>query len=198
MINLQGKSGCVFGLRGTGKSTFVNTILHNFGKRAFLYDTVGEAPPNEVYAIYQPHDSNSVSELENIITIVVNSSKYRLIAIDETNRFAPSKPAPLPKKISMLNDQLRHYGLGVLYIARRPCQLNQDLTELADYLFIFHLKGKSDITYLENISQGLGEAVLNLPLYHFIQVNPDRTYKQLAPIEPTDKWLKHATKMIPK
>jgi hypothetical protein len=198
MIDLTGKTACIFGLRGTGKSTLSHYILSQAGSRGFLYDTLDESPPNAKYASFTPKIKNSDLELSNIITLLVKSSQYKTIGIDEANRYCPSKPAPLPPVIADLNDHCRHYGMTVLYIARRPCQLNQDLTELSDYLFIYHLKGKADISYLENISQGLGEAVLQLKEFHFIQVNPDRSYKEYPPVEVDQTWIKHAKNLLPK
>lgn len=201
MIDLTGKTSVVFGLRGTGKSTLAEYLASEYGKLAFIYDTLGECPLTAKYASYKPDKRvppESVSELENILLLLIKSSKYRFIGIDEANRYCPSKPSPLPPVVANLNDQCRHYGLSVVYIARRPCQLNQDLTELADYMFIFHLKGKADISYLENISAGLGEAVLSLKDYHFIVVYPDRSYKEFPAISANDEWLNRAKSLIPK
>jgi hypothetical protein len=72
--------------------------------------------------------------------------------------------------------------MGVGYICRRPSQLNTDLTEIADYLFIFQLGGKNDIQYLNDLKQGLGEAVKNLPPFHFVTVYPDRSFRVSNPV----------------
>ena len=189
MIDLHRKTFVVFGLRGTGKSTLNNHIANSFGSKCLIYDTLNEVPDDAKYDAYNPKIRNNTSELAMLIRSVKNSSTYELLLIDEANRFCPSKPSPLPPEVADINDQCRHYNLSLGYIARRPCQLNQDLTELADYMFIFHLKGKADIAYLRNISEGLGEAVLNLPQYYFIQVNPDRSYQVMKPIRPDLKWL---------
>jgi len=103
--------------------------------------------------------------------------------IDEANRYCPSKPATLPRAIADLNDYRAHYGLATVYIARRPVQLNQDLTDLANYLFIFRLTGKHDIDYLNDLANGIGDAVAALEPYHYILVNPDRSYSVLSPVQ---------------
>jgi len=84
--------------------------------------------------------------------------------------------------IADLNDQCRHYHLGVVYIARRPSQLNQDITELSDYMMIYHLTGHRDNLYLNDIVAGLGDSAKALPPYHYILVRPDRSYHVMAPI----------------
>lgn len=197
MINLAGKTYVSLGLKGTGKSTLNNYILGAFKGSALYYDTLHEAPDSAPYDIYRPRDRYSVAELETIIKAIIPANlnalpKYRLVVIDETNRFCPSKPAPLPPAIADLNDQCRHYLMTAGYIARRPSQLNQDLTELADYIFIFRLTGKNDIAYLNDTVTGLGDAVQALGKYEFITVFPDRAFKICAPIKPDDAWLDRA------
>jgi hypothetical protein len=191
-IDLKRKNAVTFGLRASGKSTFVNKVTEDHGARALLYDTLHEAPKDAPYYSYKPKNRNSVAELEAVILKLKDSRQFDLFVIDECNRFAPSKPTPLPPQLADLNDQSRHYGLSVIYIARRPCQLNQDLTELADYMFIFALTGKSDIKYLNDISGGLGDTVLQLQQYQFVVVNPNRSYFIANPITPSEKWLSSA------
>ena len=201
MIDLTGKTGVIVGLKGTGKSTFANKILNEFGSNAIYYDTVWEAPENALFDIYRPRNRYSVAELSAVITSVVPANvnllpKYRLLVIDECNRFCRPKPANLPDAVADLNDQCRHYLMSALFIARRPSQLNQDLTELADYLFIFRLTGKNDIMFLENTVSGLGDAVLSLQKYEFICVNPDRSFDICEPVQADELWLNRAKSLI--
>ena len=195
-VDLVRKTFCLFGLRGTGKSTLANHIADSFGWKGLVYDTLGEVPADAKYHSYVPKARNSVIELESVIASIRDTRQFTLFMIDEANRFAPSKPSPLPPHLADLNDQCRHYGMSIGYIARRPVQLNQDLTELADYLFIFHLKGIRDIRYLNDISDGLGEAVLNLKGFQFVLVLPDRSFRVHNPIVASENWLKAAKSHI--
>lgn len=174
----------------------MNHIAERTGSKALVYDTLGEAPAAAKYHTFKPANRNSARELEMVIAMIKDTRQFTLFMIDEANRFCPSKPAPLPPEVADLNDQRRHYGLSVGYIARRPCQLNQDLTELADYLIIFHLKGIRDIRYLEDISAGLGKAVLALKGYQFVLVMPDRSFRLHNPIPASEAWLKSANRHI--
>lgn len=181
MLDFENKAFCIFGLPDSGKSTLANYILAQYGSSAFVYDTLREYP-SEPFDSYPPTDQYDVVELEGIIRAAMTGGRYSLIVIDEANRFCPSKPVPLPQVIADLNDWRAHYGIAVGYIARRPVQLNQDLTELSHYIIIFCLKGKNDIQYLNDLSAGLGDAVSQLPLYHFIVVDPLRNYQRYAPV----------------
>ena len=201
-IKLKSKVFCCFGLRGTGKSTLVNSIATKYGKKAFLYDTLNESPTQSTYYSYTPVKRNSVAELERIVQLITpgdNSSSrklpYSMFIIDEANRFCPTKPHPLPPIIADLNDQCRHYKLSVGFVARRPCQLNQDITELADYLFIFHLTGRRDIAYLNDISRDLGDAVSRLKGYNFVVVYPSREYQTVRAITPGQFWVERAERL---
>lgn len=166
MLDLENKGVCIFGLPDSGKSTLNNYILTRYGPAAFVYDTLNEYGDDPYYS-YSPKNRNDVREMETVVRRAFNSLQYRLIAIDETNRFCPPKPAPLPQAIADLNDWRAHFRLAVIYIARRPVQLNQDLTELAHYLICFHLDGKNDTAYLNDLKSGLGDTVSSLPRYHF-------------------------------
>lgn len=188
-------SFCIFGLKGSGKSTLVDYILRQYGPQALLYDTLHEAPQDAPYDFIRPKHRYNLAELEAVIGPLrtTKQNRYKLFMIDETNRFAPSKPAPLPSALADLNDQNRHYHLAVGYVARRPSQLNQDLTELATYLFLFHLAGRNDVKFLNNLATNLGDTVANLPEYHFVLVPPRRSeFQVMKPITPDKSFLHRA------
>jgi len=184
MLDLNSKGFCIFGLPDSGKSTLTNHILNAYGKGAFVYDTLAEYD-TEPYDSYIPEDRNNPAELEQITRNILASHRYSLFVIDEANRFCPSKPAPLPQAIADLNDWRAHYDLGVGFIARRPVQLNQDLTELAHYLFIFQLDGRNDVRYLNDLKDGLGDAVTQLKPYHYIVYYKGHDFELYSPVSKT-------------
>ena len=198
-MKLKNKVFVVFGLRGTGKSTFVNFLANQVGITALMYDTLSESPPSPKYSVYRPHDRYNVGELETVIKMIipgVNKSPFAsLFVIDEANRFCPSKPHVLPPIVADLNDQCRHYNMGLGFVARRPVQLHQDITELADYIVIFRLTGVRDIKYLNDISMGLGAMIKTLKGYEFIIVEPDRSYHKYNAIPADSKWLETANRL---
>ncbi|MGI2335349.1 MAG: zonular occludens toxin domain-containing protein [Dehalogenimonas sp.] len=168
-IKLEGKTAVIAGLRGSGKSNLADVLAENYGGSCLIYDTLGEYSGSAAYNRYVPNDRGSVAELERVIRACMRSCKYRLIIIDEAHRAAPPKPAPLSLAIRDLNDFCRHkqYNISVVFITQRPVKLHQDITEQADYLFLFRLAGKNDQNYLNELAAGLGDAVQALPDYHF-------------------------------
>ena len=184
-LNLESKRVAIFGLPGEGKSNLLCHVLNQYGALGFVYDTMHEYPVNAAYDLYRPRDRYSVAELIRCLKLIVSLKRYKLIAIDEANRFVPSKPHPLPDYIAELNDCCRHPEYGnftPVYIARRPTQLNQDLTELCHYLILFNLKGKNDIDYLNEFAKGLGDAVFSLKKYHFVIVDQRREWSIHSPV----------------
>lgn len=200
-IDLSNVSFCILGVKKSGKSTLANILLNDSGQSALYYDTLGESPKNSAYDYYVPKDRYSVVELENVITkitpqagtdINVFMPPYSMFIIDECNRFCPPKPHPLPPKVADLNDQNRHYLMSVGYVARRPSQLNSDLIELADYLFIFRLTGKNDLIYLDATISGLGQAVAGLGKFEFVLVTPDKHFQVCNALKANAEWLKRS------
>ena len=181
MLDLENKAFVIFGLPDSGKSTLANYILSKYGNTAFVFDTLSEYP-GYPYDSYTPKNRLDPSELELVTRNVLSSRRYKLFFIDELNRYCPSKPNPLPRAIADLNDFRAHYGLTFGSACRRPVQLNQDITELAHYLFIFRLTGKNDIKYLNDLADGLGDLVKTLRSYHYAVVDPVRKYQVYAPV----------------
>lgn len=187
-LKLTRKTWVVIGYKGGGKSSFAKWVAETYGVKCLYYDTLNEVPNGARFHSYNPKNHQSVDELCMIIRLLKQSRNYRMLIIDEANRFCPPKPARLPQDVADLNDWCRHpqFNMSVGYIARRPVQLNSDLVEIADYIIAFHLGGKNDIAYLNGLRAGLGDAVQNLPPYHFALINQNRTWEICAPI-PLDK-----------
>lgn len=156
-------------MRGEGKSTLVNSICRALGPKAVYYDPQGEVPNSVAYNSYVPHDPYSVDEAERCLKTWIDGGDFRLIVVDELNRYCPSKPAHLPPQFAKLNDDCRHKNIDFIGISRRPCMVNQDITELADELNIFFLRGRNDLKYLDDICKGLAYRVENLPPHHYIK-----------------------------
>jgi len=183
MIDLTNKRFVILGLQGSGKTILAKHLLSKT-KKHLVYDVVKEY---KGFNRYIPTDRNSKEELESFIQVLVfKRVKPSLLIIDEANRYLEPKPTALPLGISELNDLSRHIGISWGVICRRPVQLHSDMMELAHYLFIFNLRGKNDISYLDTILPGLGDTVANLKPYEFAVVSDNReiTVHEPLHIEP--------------
>ena len=169
MIDLENRRFVVFGLPGSGKSALINSILDST-RSHLVYDPLNDHPNRNRYL---PEDRHSITELDRFIERGVLHWKPRLFVIDEANLYARPKPTPLPRGIASLNDFSRHYSIGFGLASRRPTQFHSDITELAHYMFIFHLPGKNDYRFLEDTKRGLGDIVQGLGRWEFAVL--DRT-----------------------
>jgi hypothetical protein len=199
-MDLGSKGWAVFGLRGSGKSWFVKSVLESTPDH-LIYDPLKE---HDGYNKYTPSDRTSIEELSKVIegpvikgVKVTEDNKHmfptrrvgetwkpELFVIDECNRYVYPKPTRLPKPIADLVDYGRHWNLSFGAVARRPVQFHTDLIELADVVFFFHLPGKNDHAYLESLHVGLGDTVRNLAPYHFVAFSHGSEITVHAPIAP--------------
>lgn len=183
-FDLENKRFVIVGLQGTGKSVLVKHLLSQ-NKHHIVYDVLHEHQGfNRYIPTHRQYSDAAIAELNAFVNkVVLGSGRIRLFIMDEANRYCRPKPNPLPNAILDLNDFNRHERIAFGCVARRPTQLHSDLMELAHYLFIFRLVGKNDCEYLEELAQGLGDATKSLKDFHFVVVNPDRSYYVHAPIK---------------
>jgi len=199
-MDLGSKGWAVFGLRGSGKSWFVKSVLESTPDH-LIYDPLKE---HNGYNKYTPSDRTSIDELSQVIEGPVikgvrvteenkamfptrrvgETWKPELFVIDECNRYVYPKPTRLPKPIADLVDYGRHWNVSFGAVARRPVQFHTDLIELADVVFFFQLPGKNDNAYLESLHTGLGDTVRNLAPYHFVAFSHGSEITVHAPIKP--------------
>lgn len=186
--DISNKRAVIFGLQGSGKTELGKSLTRTI-RSHFVYDVHHEYHGFNRYLVTnkRPNLKNkndaAILELNTLVNqVVLSSGQVRLFTLDEANRYCPNH-YPLPASILVLNDDNRHDRIGFISIARRPAQLNTDLTELAHYLFIFTLTGRNDYNFLEDTAIGLGDAVKKLKQYWFIIVHPDRHFEIHAPIK---------------
>ena len=199
-MDLANKGWCVFGLRGSGKSWFVKSLLESTPDH-LIYDPLKE---HKGYNRYGPTDRTSIEELEKVIhgpvikgvkvtednkatfptRRVGETWKSELFVIDEGNRYILPHPTRMPPGVADLVDYGRHWNLSFGVVARRPVQFNSTLVELSDHVFFFQLPGKNDHAYLESLHVGLGDTVRNLAPYHFVAFSHGSEITVHAPIRP--------------
>ena len=199
-MDLANKGWCVFGLRGSGKSWFVKSLLESTPDH-LIYDPLKE---HRGYNKYTPSDRTSIEELEKVIQGPVikgvkvtednkatfptrrvgETWKAELFVIDEGNRYILPHPTRMPPGVADLVDYGRHWNLSFGVVARRPVQFNSTLVELSDHVFFFQLPGKNDHAYLESLHVGLGDTVRDLAPFHFVAFSHGSEITVHAPIRP--------------
>lgn len=180
----------VFGLKSAGKSNWTqHTLTQDQYGAHLMYDVCKEHQTLNRYLPTHRRGDDAHAELDQVLSrMVLNVERARrpeLVAVEEISRFCGPNSPP-PEALYELVDLNRHYGVGLLGIARRPAQIHTDLIELADNLIIFRLTGKNDYRRLEQEVDGLGDAVRALGQYQFVHVEPDRSYTTYAAVPEMD------------
>ena len=179
-IDLTKKQFVICGLRDSGKSWLTKSIMDTTDAH-LVWDPMGE---HEGYHVYRPTDRESTEELNAFTRNMVIAWRPALVVYDEINRIIEPKPTRLPPALADVVDFGRHWGISVGYVARRPVQFHTDIVELADYLFLFRLTGNNDHKYLESLKTGLGDAVRDLPKWHFVVYHDGDHYVHAPIAEP--------------
>lgn len=183
-IDLHEKITLIIGLNGSGKTYFAqNKIIP--GYRCIIHDPLKQYPSNKcdvyhpkniVYPAIAYDNEKFISWIEN------NCNSYDLLVFEECSRLFPNKKDFMPKMRSFF-DTYRHFNnIGMVFICRRPAQINTEITNLAHHIISFGNKGKADIQTLNQESEGLGDLCKTLSNYEFVFVDQDRNYKKMGKI----------------
>lgn len=184
-LNLRNKITCVFGLNNSGKSYFVkNVIIPKYN--CLVFDVLGEYPQDicDVYLSKNRNYPAIAQENEDLIKKIVipGVNKYELLIYEEASRIFPNMRPFYPVMRSFF-DTYRHYGeLGLVFICRRPAQLQTDIPGLSHCIFSFGNKGSADIQRLNQESEGLGDLVATLSNYEYVFVDQDRSFRRMPKI----------------
>lgn len=189
-ITLKGNQTAIFGLKGAGKSNWLQYALTQPEYDAHLmYDVCREHDDLNRYIPSNRTGDKAEAELNGVLgKMVVNQQRDmrpEIVAVEEVSRFCSPNSRP-PENLYELVDLNRHYGVGMVTIGRRPAQVHTDLVELSDNILIFRLTGKNDYRRLEEEVSGLGDAVRDLGQYQYVYVEADRTYHTMEAVPEMD------------
>jgi len=143
----------VLGMQGCGKSYF---IRHLFPSTCIITPVPEES--REVYA----------NSPQDIVDYYESMREGDMLVVDEADRFWPRRGQKTPRDII---DYHRHYGIDLVFAARRPLSLHSDVVELATDLVVFYLPGVDDRAYLNARHQDLGDNVRALPKHSCVVVH---------------------------
>lgn len=184
-LNLQGKLFTIVGLNESGKSVLGNHISKQYN--TVIFDVLGERDTS-IYDTYVPK-SKQYPEITKEFDWFINRFKeliyrknYNMLLIDESSRIFPNRIPLMPNFRNFFDEYRHHKGIGMGFICRRMTQLNTDLVELSHYIFVFNLKGKNDLQYLNSLNSNIGNAPATLLPFHFMVIKPDRSFEICNPV----------------
>jgi len=184
------KHTVIVGKRRCGKSNLMAHILNQpFAENTLVWD-INEEHGDQDRIIPSHRKGEELREEFEEAThrlITGNDRELRpdLYAVEEANRVAPNK-GKTPEPFIDLVDRGAHYGTGTIAIARRPAQMDTDVVELADNLFVFKVRGKNDISRLNAIADGLGDMAADLDRFEFVYLPDFGDPIQMDPVPEYD------------
>lgn len=188
-IDLKGQQWLTLGVKGAGKSYFTDSLMQRASGKVVIFDPMDEySDKRGIYRIVpsEKRGEEAIEQLrETIEFIETNQDEISYFVVDEISRFH-QKGGILDDALGQLLDLNRHMDIGIGFIARRPTQVHTDIREMADYLFLFGLRGANDQKMLNEISSGLESSMTEMieeyPAHSFITVYPSRKYEIMEPI----------------
>lgn len=167
----------VTGLPGTGKSHLIKSVilpkLAKSNKAVVVVDPQMEySGKGNVFVYRLSSYANAVEEVDALIAfILANKGAIDTLIIDESNVvFNKMTLSPAAKK---LVNTLRHEGVDLIAIARRPTDINITISELARERYIFKTMGVNDVKRLNEIIDGLGDKAKRLSAHNYMHVIND-------------------------
>ena len=134
--------------------------------------------------------TNSVEEDIRLMGLVFLMQKVTLIC-DETSKYV--SPSFMPEEIEQLVRYGRHQAINQVYMARRPAEINRELTAQADVIVTFRQHEPRDVKYLSDFMGPEAKQSKNLGNYK-VMVWGDEEKAPLAVLEranePGSVWIK--------
>lgn len=186
----------VLGRKGSGKSTLVKKLIER-EERLVIIDTLGEygeemglretyTLQKSIQAIKKGYSRKafgvSVRLIDNDDILTVIEYCFALgemtIVIEEASMLC--KPTTLPGPIAYSLRYGRHKCLNQVYIARRPAELNREVTAQSDVLITFEQKEPRDIEYLRATLGAEAEQVSRMERYHYLYYGDAKLFPKIA------------------
>lgn len=190
-MELIGRHTMVFGLKGAGKSNWVQWLVlnHDAYRNHLCYDVCREHGPLDCYVPDHRSGQKARAEfggvLERLVTDAPRELRPDLVIGEEVSRYAPNSGGT-PDQLMDLVDLNRHYGVGFLGVARRPAKVDATLVELADHIVVFAVRGKNDRRRLNEEAPGAGDAAAEMDPYEYLVIDGTRTWEKYGPVPEMD------------
>ncbi|MCX7698999.1 MAG: hypothetical protein N2114_05990 [Candidatus Goldbacteria bacterium] len=182
---MNNKIVCIFGKKGTGKTTYIKNNILNFSeyKRILIIDILDEYTILKINKIYEIN--KFIKNYDFSIRIIPeNEEEYNFICeyIFNTENitvvFEEAAFYPVNEYILKLVRFGRHKKINQIYITQRPYDINRNITAMADEFIIFNTTEPRDLDFFKKILPPIAvEKIKTLPKYHYLKYSPSIGYK---------------------
>ena len=165
-MDLKGKKMLIFGLNGSGKTVWAKKQIRDNFKQPLIWCNPehikdwDKEPRGFIYSPTAMSEQGELLELKEFITglkrvqtdTTGNYKPYDCVVFDDFDSIVNRQS--LPYELKDLNANNRVWkDLTVIFIIRRPEQLNTDIVETCHYLVAFAIEGENTLSKLKNISK---------------------------------------------
>lgn len=189
----------VFGQKGSGKSEITkNHIIPYCPTPIFIYDRLSEYKDGVIYTdldifvedlieeknesgvyIIRP-DSDDMEEA--FLKMVRLYHRPCTLVVEEADMLCTT--ARINEDIEYFIKYGRHFDINLVFISRRPAEINRLMTSQSDFIITFRQTEGRDIDYLKKLSD-VGEKAKNLDKskYQFLIIHPDLVPKEFEKLK---------------
>lgn len=164
----------LYGSKGSGKTYKGKNITKECFKKPVIYYMTDDFNDLDV-AIFKPN--NYLEDLENFLKWVVQMAikgNIDAVVFDEADLLFPANK-PLSQTMAYIIDKHRHIGLSVVFITRRPQNLNTKIAEENHFEITFAIEGENIIRKLNGVRKGYGDMIATLTYKSY-----DYVFKELG------------------
>ena len=177
----------VLGQRGSGKSSWVQKALPDI-PRFIIWDTLGEyngypesKTKQELFDYVWDHNAGVLQVIYNSIDdedfgfvcgLCENLGDLTFI-VEEVDNYAT--PNFMPIELKRLLKYGRHFGISMIFVSRRPAEINRLITSQSQRFICFTIIEPGDVRYLTSILGPVAKVLRTLKKLEFVDWSPDRT-----------------------
>jgi DNA helicase HerA-like ATPase len=187
----------VIGLQGSGKTHLVKNVVLDKEPQHLVIDPNDEY--GDEYTRYVPRFTDDYDKLNQEIKLVVKKlvipncwsleqmeksgkdkpNRLKLLVIDEADLIAPAR-VNINAMLRNLIVKSRHLRLDIVFISRRPTDLNAYIMDTSDNLVVFKQVGYNALKTLRALKLDSDKDVKSLDYdnHEFLLFNVDRNYSK--------------------
>jgi DNA helicase HerA-like ATPase len=179
----ESKIYLILGIKGTGKTYFVKTkLIHELKKPIFIIDPLFEYQ-GEIITFKEFLNLCKKREFKKNIYILMFDNDYEelkffdlifyigncSIIIEEADIY--QTPQWIEPEISNLIKRGRHKNINLIFVTRRPREINRLISSQADYIITFQQREPGDIEWLRRWAGEIDtEKIKNLKIGEYIKI----------------------------
>ena len=118
--------------------------------------------------VYNCIEDDDEEQLEFMCSLVCALENCFFI-VEEVDQYAT--PSQMPHEFRKLLKTGRHFGVSMIFVSRRPAEMNRLITAQSRRFICFQMLEPADIRFMKSIIGEVAEELKTLPKLHYIDWN---------------------------